>query len=50
MTLVLKDSRHKLSRYSFNLIITDPLFMDSENNITTVERDQVVQNDTTETI
>jgi hypothetical protein len=48
VTLVLKDHRRKVSRYSFNLIITDPLFTNNDSRMG--ENDQGAQDDAIETI
>jgi len=51
VTLILKDSRGSISSYSFNLLITDPLFQENSNQIinnasSIAEKNVETQNDT----
>ena len=55
VTLILKDNRGSVSSYSFNLLINDPLFIESStsviNNTTnSPEKNVETQNDTVESI
>lgn len=55
VTLILKDNRGSVSSYSFNLLITDPLFIESSNSIinnttNSPKKNIETQNDTVESI